>query len=124
MTGTLEADGTFITSATATKYATLNLTYGVWLIIGQTGYFNVNNSDTNTSASKSNKFTSIYTNSGLRQNCTSTVGLGIENHETVSGVATVNNSLTNYYLNSTITYTGGPLTMYNAATNFYAVRIA
>jgi hypothetical protein len=131
MTGTLETDRTSITSGTATKYATLNLTYGVWLIIGQIGYFNVNNSGTNTSASISNKFTSIHTTSGtanalygLRQNFTSTVGLGIENHETVTRVATVNNSLTNYYLNSTITYTGGPLTMYNLSTNFYAVRIA
>ena len=61
MTGTLEADGTAITSATATKYATLPLTYGVWLIIGQIGYFNVNNSATNTSASISNKYTSIHT---------------------------------------------------------------
>ena len=91
MTGTLEVDGTAITSATATKYATLPLTYGVWLIIGQIGYFNVNNSGTNTSASISNKYTSIHTTdaaatakTGQRLNYSNTVGLGIENHETVT----------------------------------------
>ena len=131
MTGTLEADGTAIASATATKYATLNLTYGVWLIIGQIGYFNVNNSSTNTSASITNNYTSIHTTdatayakTGQRLNYTNTVGLGIENHELVSRVVTVTAALQNHYLNSTITYTGGPLTQYNASTNFYAVRIA
>jgi hypothetical protein len=42
MTGTFETDGTTIVTATAIKYATLNLTYGVWLIIGQIGYYNAN----------------------------------------------------------------------------------
>jgi hypothetical protein len=37
MTGTFETDLTTITTAQATKYATLNLTYGVWLILGQIG---------------------------------------------------------------------------------------
>ena len=101
------------------------------MIIRQIGYFNVNNSGTNTSASISNKFTSINTSSGtanalygVRINATNTVGLGIKNHESVSRVVIVPSANVAYYLNSTITYTGGPLTMYNLSTSFYAVRIA
>ena len=131
MTGILEADNTTIASGTATKYATLNLTYGVWLIIGQIGYFNENTPASHTSASISNKYTSIHTTdaaplpkNGQRLNYTNVVGLGIENHELISQVVTVTSVLTPYYLNSNITYTGGPLTMYNASTNFYAVRMA
>ncbi len=131
MTGTLEADGTSISSNTATKYATLNLTYGVWLIVGQVGYYNVNNSGTNTTAAISIKWHTIHTTAasnnllyGIRMNNANSVGLGIENHETLSRVVTVTSASTSYYLNASITYTGGPLSMYNASSYFHAVRIA
>jgi hypothetical protein len=131
MTGTLEADGTSITSGTAIKYATLKLTYGVWLISGQIGYYNVNNSGTNTTAAISTKWHTINTTSvtaallnGIRMNNANSVGLGVENHETLTRVVTVTSASVSYYLNTTITYTGGSLSMYNASTFFNAVRIA
>jgi hypothetical protein len=85
MTGTFETDGTTIVTATAIKYATLNLTYGVWLIIGQIGYYNANA----TAASISIKWHTISTSVavsllyGIRMNATNSIGTGIENHETL-----------------------------------------
>ena len=126
MTGTLEADGTSITSGTATKYATLTLKYGVWLITGQIGYYNGNA----TAASISNKWHNINTSVavnmlyGIRMNATNSIGNGIENHETLSRVVTVTSASQTYYLVAYVSYTGGPLTTYNQSSYFHAVRIA
>jgi hypothetical protein len=126
MTGTLETDLTTITTATATKIATLNLTYGVWLILGQFGYIN----STTTSASISIKWHTISTSVavqllyGIRINATNTMGQSIENHETLSRVVTVTSASQTYYLVGYIAYTGGPLTTYNSSSYFQAVRIA
>jgi hypothetical protein len=125
-TGTFEPDLTTITTATAIKIATLTLTYGVWLILGQIGYYNGNA----TAASISNKWHQISTSVavqllyGIRINATNSIGQGIENHETLSRVVTVTSASQTYYLVSYISYTGGTLTTYNSSSYFNAVRIA
>jgi hypothetical protein len=116
ISGTFETDLTTITTATAIKYATLTLTYGVWLIIGQVGYYNGNA----TVASISNKWHMI--NNSVNVSLLN-IGTGIENHETLSRVVTVSSASANYYLVAYISYTGGPLTTYNSSSLFNAVRI-
>jgi hypothetical protein len=104
----------------------INLTYGVWPIIGQIGYYNANA----TSASISIKWHTISTSmsvnllNGIRINATNSIGQGIENHETLSRVVTVTSASVNYYLVAYIAYSGGPLSTYNSSSLFYAVQIA
>ena len=124
ITGTLEADGTAITSGTATKFGTVGLTYGVWIIFNQAGYL------ASGSVTFSNRTISIHSTSGTanikygtRSNASISLGSANENHDSCSRCVTVTNGLTNYYINATLTFTG-TLAMYNASTSLYAVRIA
>jgi hypothetical protein len=124
--GTFETDFLSIASAVAIKYATLNLTYGVWLIIGQIGYHNANATAASISIKWHTISTSVTTSLlyGTRINATNTIGTGIENHETLSRVVTVTSASQAYYLVAYIAYSGGTLTTYNSSSLFYAVRIA
>ena len=107
ITGTLEADRTSITSGQATKFATVGLIYGVWIIFGQASYLSSGG------VTFSRRIISIHSTSGTANlkygttsNASITLGSGNENHDSCSRCVTVTNGLTNYYINATLTFTG------------------
>ena len=128
ITGTDLAASTSLTSNTAYNFSTVNLPYGVWMLMGQIGYTNIHASTTtvvtvkqvsinNVSATTTSKY--LY-----RANYTSNLTTAIpNNNDSYSRIVTVTTSNEPYYLVGMLTWTGGTLVS-STATNFYAVRIA
>ena len=132
VTGTIGTDLTAIaTNGTAMNFASITLSYGVWIVFGQIGYYN---STSGVSVTITNKQFSIHSVSAAstpkyqyRVNYSSTIGALVSNSDQISRIVivTTNPSSANYFLNGGITWSGsGTLVTYAANTNFYAVRIA
>ena len=129
ITGANATDLTSITSGSSVTYSTLNLSYGVWIVIGQIGYVN-NNASGGASASISSKFFGIHSSASIaltyanKYNVTNSLAATVSAADNFSRIVTVTNASTPYYLVGQLTYTGGPINTSSAYTNFYAVRIA
>ena len=132
VTGTIGTDLTAIpTNGANMNFASITLSYGVWMVFGQIGYYN---STSGVSVTIANKLFSIHSVSAsntpkyqYRVNYSGTIGGQVSNSDQISRIVivTTNPSSANYFLNGGITWSGsGTLVTYAANTNFYAVRIA
>ena len=126
VTGTNTTDVTPITTGTATSLASITLSYGVWLIVGQGG---INNSSgaaascvmTNKQFGISLSSPTAYQNRSIGS---FTLGIGQTAWEQCTRVVTVTNNATTYYLNVYMNYSAGTLQTWSTQTILYAVRLA
>ena len=124
VTGTNTTDATAITSATSIDLAYINLSYGVWLIIGHLGYTTASSITITTKIHWISSSSATLLNSNMVKTANSlSIGSGISFVDNMQRVVTVSNSSTTYYLSAQITFTGSINTR-SANTNLYAVRIA
>ena len=126
----------FVTSTILTNalayYATLasiTLSYGVWLLVGQAGIYNSSGAAascvmTNKQIGISNSATAFETKYQSRAVGTNTLGIGAAACEQANRIVTVTNSSTPYYLLAYVNYSVGTLQTQTNLTNFYAVRLA
>ena len=133
VTGVINTDLTSIpTNGANVLFASITLSYGVWMVIGQAGYYN---SSTTSTVTTSIKQISIHTVSGsgsnakhmYRANYSCTIGAQTANNDQCMRIITqtASASTANYFLNGSFTWSGsGTLVTYAANTNFYAVRNA
>jgi hypothetical protein len=128
-TGTIVTNQTSIPTSTVTTVASITLSYGVWLIIGQGGIYN--SSSAAASCVMNNKQFEISssgtTTEGTFQNRSIgsyAAGIGVAACEQCTRVVTVTNSSTSYYLNMFVNYSAGTLLTWATQTNLYAVRLA
>ena len=129
VTGTNTTDLTSIPTATVTALASITLSYGGWLLVGQGGIYN--SSGAAASCVMSNKqigisssataFESKYQNRSIGSY---TLGIGVAACEQCTRVVTVTNNATPYYLHAYVNYSVGTLQTWTALTNLYAVRLA
>ena len=110
VTGTIGTDLTAIpNTGTAMNFASITLSYGIWMVFGQVGYYN---STSAISVTIANKLFSIHSVSAsntpkyqYRVNYSSTIGGQVSNSDQFSRIVTVttNPSSANYFLNGGIT---------------------
>ena len=129
LTGTIPTDLTSIPSASVTALASITLSYGVWLIIGQGGIYNSSGAAascvmSNKQFGLSNSATAFESKYQSRSIGSYTLGIGVAACEQVNRVVTVTNSSTPYYLHAYVNYSAGILQTWSAQSHIYAVRIA
>jgi hypothetical protein len=129
VTGTITTDQTSIPTATVTVLASITLSYGVWLVIGQGGIYNSSGASascvmTNKQFGLSNSATAFEAKYQSRSIGSYTLGIGVAACEQCTRVVTVTNSSTPYYLNVYVNYSTGTLLTWATQSNLYAVRIA
>ena len=125
ITGTNATNQTSAANQAYVNYSTINLSYGVWMVIGQIGYQNVTGGTTATLTTRffgiSGSSGAVTNNYASRQSHSISMNAGISSAEMLTRIVTVTNASTPYYLVGQISYTGGPLNTASAYTNFYAV---
>jgi hypothetical protein len=129
LTGTNTTDLTSIPTATVTSLASITLSYGVWLVIGQGGIYNSSGATaacvmSNKQFGLSNSATAFEAKFQSRSIGSYTLGIGVAACEQCTRVVTVTNSATPYYLLAFVNYSAGTLPTWSIQSNLYAVRIA
>ena len=125
-TGTNTADATAITSATSIDFATINLSYGVWLIIGHLSYYSTAAgtitdkyfwiNSTATTQSTTNMIKNAYSNLS--------VGANKSHVDCTQRIVTVTSASQDWFLGANLTFSTATLTTRSSNTYLYAVRIA
>ena len=127
ITGTNATNQSSMSNATTTQLASINLSYGVWLIMAQAGIYNAHATSTCAITNKqfcvssTTSFETLYQNRSIGTN---TLAVSAAACEFVHRVATVSSASATYYLLGFCNYSTGTLQTWSGLTNLYAVQIA
>ena len=125
ITGTNVTNQSSISSATTTQLASINLSYGVWLIIGHLSY------TTGVSGTITDKYfwinsfpTTQSTTNMIKNTYSISVGLNKSHVDSIQRIVTVTSASQDWFLGANLTFSTTTLTTRSTNTNLYAVRIA
>ena len=124
-TGTNTTDATAITSASSIDFASINLSYGVWLIIGHLSY------TTGAAGTITDKYfwinsqaTTQSTTNMIKNTYSVSVGINKSHVDSIQRIVTVTSASQDWFLGANLTFSTTTLITRSSNTNLYAVRIA
>ena len=124
-TGTNTTDATAITSASSIDFASINLSYGVWLIIGHLSYFsNAAGTITDKYFWINSQATTQSTTNMIKNTYSISVGLNKSHVDSIQRIVTVTSASQDWFLGANLTFSTTTLITRSSNTNLYAVRIA